>query len=84
MKTKRTVTVYNPVGAVASTATVEMTDGEAIDHVALARLQGVRCEVTKFEAKTFYTVRVTRTIRVAHEIEVEAKTGMRRRIWRSS
>ena len=64
MKTKMTVTVYNPVGEVASTAVMELTADEAARLVSKAHENGVRCEVMKFEAKEIYAFRITKVVEI--------------------
>ena len=71
MRTKRTVTVYNPVGMVMSTAVMWLTAGEAAKVVADARENGVRVEVADFEKRT-YKFRITKVVEKIVEIEASS------------
>ena len=71
MRTKRTVTVYNPVGMVTSTAVMWLTAGEAAKVVADARENGVRVEVADFEKRT-YKFRITKVVEKIVEIEASS------------
>lgn len=70
---KFNVTVYNPVGEIASKATVEMTEAEAARVQREAHVNGVRCEVVKTPLTALTAAHLLDVVGRAHSVIVESE-----------